>query len=121
MVLRLVRAFITGGFVQRQIQFVPVCPVSIFQRKYQTGRFKRGVRVGAWFAMNRNPMIQYQGTAVFSATEPLALQYFFQRHVHLDSVQEFALPGLKNGVVPFAGVICKKKPRVKRGFSGLIQ
>ena len=119
MVLRLVRAFVTGRFVQRQIQLVPVCPVFAFQTKDQAIRFERGIRVGAWFPMNRDPTIQYQGAAVFSAAESLALQYFFQRHVHRNSVQEFAALDLKNGVVLF--VRNKKKPRAKRGFSGLIQ
>ena len=71
--------------------------------------------------MNRDLAAQYQGSAVFSAAEPLALQYFFQRHVHLDSVQEFAVPDLKNGVVLFVRKACKKKPRVEAGFFGLIQ
>ena len=121
MVLRPVRAFVAGRFVQRQIQFVTVCPVLSIEAKDQTCRFERCIRVGAWFAMNRDPTIQYQGAAVFTTAESLTLQYLFQRHVHQDSVQEFAVLNSENGVIPSVRIACKKKPRFRRGFSGLIQ
>lgn len=110
MMLWLVRTFITGRFVQNEIQFFPGIPIVLPSMQRQVVRLDWQSRVRTDDSPDFNTVLENKASAEFAAAEALALQHLFQCHVHDDIVREFLGTNLKIGFVSLYSLQAIKNP-----------